>query len=339
MRCLAMAEALAARGIAPVFASVALTTALRDRIGRSGAVDRLLEAPPRVAADGPGSRADAAWTADLVQELDAPLLLIDGLDFGPAYFDRVAKAGARLAAFDDLARGPRLPVHLVINPSPAADPTRYADLAPAARHLLGPRYLPLRTEFVTAAATGVVPLAARRRVLLSFGGSDVLGLTLPVLERLVTALPAAVGIDVVVGGSHPGKAEIAAQARVWHPRVVVHVDTDRIAALMTTAGLAVSAAGGTAGELAAMQVPTILVVTADNQRPGAWAARQAGLADGIDAEAGEGGPAEIAGLAARRWQDLPGRQARADRLHGVVDVHGASRIADALCDLATMVAA
>ncbi|MCW2249617.1 spore coat polysaccharide biosynthesis predicted glycosyltransferase SpsG [Azospirillum fermentarium] len=271
----------------------------------------------------------------------AGAVVLDGYDFDASYRAAVAGAGRPVLAFDDgVFTGQHPPgllsAALVVNASSGAAPVDYAVSAPGARLLLGPAHAPVRHEVRHAAARPVLPLDRRRSVLLTFGGSDPLALTAPCIRLLAPRLPPGVRLVAVVGGSSPWLADCRAAAAPFGDRVAVHYDTLAMGDLMAGAGLAVSAAGGTVAELAALAVPALLAVVADNQAPAAAAAGAAGMPSWcrvVDVRGGgEQAAARITAAALALWDDPPRRQAMSDAARGRVDGQGAGRIAQALLD-------
>jgi len=118
-------------------------------------------------------------------------------------------------------------------------------------------------------------------------------------------------------------------ARPFGERVRVHRDTSRMGQLMAEAGLAVSAAGTTTAELAAIGAPAVLVTIADNQDEAARQSEALGWCALVDGRAPDAAD-RIAAVALALWADPPRRVAMAERLAGIVDGQGAVRIAEAL---------
>lgn len=326
MRCLAVAEALQELGYPCRLASVSLPPALADRLAEAGmAVDRL---------PGPiGGDADRDGLLALAAAQDAAALVVDGYDFPASYHAALATSGRRVLVFDDLADRP-LHAHVVVNPAIGANALPYGRLAPGALQLLGPAYAPLRREIRVAAAGGRRAAEECHSLLVTFGGSDPLGLTVPCLERLAPALPDGVRLEVAVGGADPHAAQAAAAAARFPGRVTVRVNCRTMGTLMADAGLALAAAGSTTAELAALAVPSLLVMVAANQ---AAAAALSGWCRVVEAG---GQPVEtvadhLTGQALALWfdRDLRARMATAARTMDTgqrVDGQGAARIAQAL---------
>ncbi|CAO3432578.1 UDP-2,4-diacetamido-2,4,6-trideoxy-beta-L-altropyranose hydrolase [Azospirillum doebereinerae] len=323
MRCLAVAEALRDDGHEVVFAAVESTPAIDRRLASEGF--------RRIAVAGPvGEAADLAATRSALRREHCAAVMLDGYRFGEAYRVGVQAAGLRVLAWDDLGDGTPLHADVVVNAAPQAHRLPYERMAPGAALLLGPGYAPLRRE-VRLAARGIRPAITERPVLLlTFGGSDPLGLTGPVLAALAAVRPQGCRLVAVVGGSNPRAEEVVALGDSFGAGIAVHVDCPRMGAVMAEAGLAVSAGGGTMGELAALAVPTLLVVTADNQAAASAEAATLGWCEAVDARTGDAVPAIVAAALAL-WGDGERRGRMAGAAVALpLDGEGAGRIARAL---------
>ncbi|CAO3451174.1 UDP-2,4-diacetamido-2,4,6-trideoxy-beta-L-altropyranose hydrolase [Azospirillum largimobile] len=326
MRCLAVAEVLRDQGHETLFAAVESTPAIDRRLSADGF--------RHVSIAGPvGEAADLAATRSLLRREHGSAVMLDGYRFGEAYRAGLQAAGARVLAWDDLGDGTPLHADLVVNAAPQAAALPYEAMAPGALLLLGPGYAPLRREVRLAAREPMRSIAERPVLLVTFGGSDPLGLTGPVVKALATARPDGCRIVAVVGGSNPRAAELAALAGGLGPDVAVEIDCPRMGALMADSGLAVSAGGGTMGELAALAAPTLLVVTADNQAMASGDAAELGWSEAVDARGRDPASAgkTISERALALWTDAPRRQRMQDAAAALpLDGEGAVRIAHAL---------
>jgi len=323
MRCLAVAEALRDDGHEVVFAVAESTPAIDRRLSSDGF--------RRIAIAGPvGDAADLAATRSALRREHCSAVMLDGYRFGEAYRAGLQAAGVRVLAWDDLGNGTDLHADLVVNAAPQAHRLPYDRMAPGATLLLGPGYAPLRREIRQAARGARRTLASRPVLLLTFGGSDPLGLTGPVLKALATRRPDGCRLIAVVGGSNPLADQLAAIGRTLGPEVAVEIDCPSMGAVMAQAGLAVSAGGGTMGELAALAVPTLLVVTADNQAAASAQAVALGWCESIDARGGDA-VETIAAKALSLWSDRARRDAMSAAADALpLDGDGAGRIARAL---------
>jgi UDP-2,4-diacetamido-2,4,6-trideoxy-beta-L-altropyranose hydrolase len=142
---------------------------------------------------------------------------------------------------------------------------RYRDLVPQRCSLfLGPRYALLRKEF-RGARLRPRETVGIARVLVFFGGADLTGETEKVIHALQNTEFSGIAADVVVGSSNPRIQEIRRLCESL-PNVALHVQTDRMAKLMSDADLAIGAGGATTWERFRSELPAITVVTAPNQR-------------------------------------------------------------------------
>ncbi|CAO3378186.1 UDP-2,4-diacetamido-2,4,6-trideoxy-beta-L-altropyranose hydrolase [Azospirillum argentinense] len=325
MRCLAVAEAVQELGGDALFAVASLPSALEERLRAAGMAVHRIDAEAGSAADLAATRAIAA---------DAGAIVLDGYGFPEGWRAGLAGTGLPILAFDDAGAGDPIHAGLIVNAAPDAASLPYRKGNPGARLLLGPAYAPLRREVREAAASPKPPLEERRGLLVTFGGSDPLGLTAPVIACLAPRLPPGVWLDVAVGGAVRDAAAVEAVAECFKDSVRLHRDTPRMGRLMAQAGLAVSAAGTTTGELAAIGTPAVLVTIADNQLE---AARQSEALGWCALVAGQtkGAAERIADVALGLWADPARRRTMAGKLVGIVDGQGALRIARALAEAIT----
>jgi UDP-2,4-diacetamido-2,4,6-trideoxy-beta-L-altropyranose hydrolase len=307
MRCLTLAEEMIARGWSATLLAAELPDALVGRVRSAGLSLDL------VTAAEPGDLSDAA--AVIATEADA--VVLDSYRFGVAYRKNVRAAGRPVMTLDDGPTLPALHADLVINPAPHADAERYAAVAPGAQLLLGPGYALVRCAIREAAGAVHADAGQRSRLLVLFGGSDPLGLTAPVATALQRRLPS--DVMTVVVGAAAAPMNLAGLAPLRDP--------PNLPDLMVQSGLAISAAGGTLGELAVCGVPTIAAVVADNQA--AAATTMAGWGVAIDARA-EHAVDRLVDEALRLWRDPETRTRMGRAARATVDGLGAVRAVDAL---------
>lgn len=318
MRCLALAEALGDANADVAFCGTSITEALRNRLAAAGFAHHAIDP-----AD------DAAATQTLYRRLGAAALVVDSYTLDAEWRRQVHQTATPVLALDDLADRP-LHADLVWNPSPQATAGPYAQLAPGAVTLLGDAHVLIRREIRDLIRSERPPLADRGRILVTFGGSDPAGLTVPLVKALAPALPAGLMLDVVVGGSNPNLACCQAAAGRF-ANVALHVDTNAMGALIAGCGLAISAGGGTVAEMAALATPILLVVVADNQAATAADAQARGWAMPLDARGRPRGDVavQIRDRALALWADGPKREALSRAIAGI-DGQGAPRVAAAL---------
>lgn len=237
------------------------------------------------------------------------LLVVDHYGRDAAY-ERATAGAARILAFDDLAGRPHA-AHVLVDSAAESRDAAYRTLVPPTCEILaGPGYAPLRGNvFAARAATLPRRDGGLRRLLVSLGSGDTAGLAAGVVEQVARLAPDC-RIDIV------GAAEPAAAPK--RERVVVHRRTDRMIELLAAADAAVGAGGVAAWERCALGLPSVAIVTAENQRhvaatlAGAGAALVIGLDGAVDAAA-------LAAAIGRLIADAAAR-------------HGLSRCAARLCD-------
>jgi len=320
MRCLTLAEALRDRGLDVCFVAAELTPSIMRRLETEAVPVRLID---------PAADRLAETSLAIARALGANAIVVDGYHLSADWRLALRASGVPILAFQDQDDGVLLHADLVLNA--AADPAdeKWRRAAPDAKFLTGPRHVLLRRELRRAQAAPAEPIASRSSILLSFGGADPAGLTLPVTAALDRLLGADVALDVVIGGSVPGGAGLALRVAALGDQIAIHLDPPEMGPLMARAGLAVSAAGGTIGELAALGVPALVAIVAENQVAGAAAAVADGWCEVFDARAPDMIEA-IATRAAALWADPVRRGAMALRTRGLIDVDGAERVVDAL---------
>lgn len=272
MRCLSLAEALCSAGHTVQLCSVALPEPLRQRFAALGIHETKIGAPA-------GSAEDARATAEVVRTSGAAWLVADNYAFETEWQRTVRAAGTRVLLLDDEARLPSWNVDVILNQNLGADAAAYDRRAANARLLCGADYALLRTEFLAhRAAKRAIPAQARN-VLVTMGGSDTDNVTAQVLRAVLPVTD--LDVRVLVGAANPHGEVLAqqiAQQAADPARVQLLVQASDVPAQMAWADVAISAGGSTLWELAFMQVPSLVVRTADNQQIGVEAYVRAGAA-------------------------------------------------------------
>ena len=301
MRCLAVAEALRARGVEAAVAASDETFATAPALARAGLERR----PPQVGV--------------------ADVAVLDGYGIGAEEEAAWRRAGARLAVIDDGLRPHD--ADLWIDPTPGRAEDDHRRFAPRARVLSGPRHSPMSLAFAREREAALARRAAGgppRRVLVGFGLTDPGSANLKAIRALSRF--SELEIDVIVGGVAPS---LSALRRTG---VRLHVDASNVAELTAAADLAVGAAGVSSWERCTLGLPAVTLIVADNQRPNAVALAQAGAARVLGAaEAVD--EAEIAAAVAELIADASARSAMSRAAAGLCDGRGAERVAQALLDL------
>jgi len=259
MRCLALADALRARGSVCLFVFGQGGDVLADEVAIRGHLALTL---PLVADEA----ADAAATCAVVATTELPCALrgvvLDHYGLGPAWETAIRGNGTRLLVIDDLLRSHDC--EFLLDPNVIGAENPYRDLVSADCHcFLGPHYAPLRPEF--ARLREIAPIRQKlARILIFFGGSDPTDETGKALRGVLAACDS-LEVDVAIGFANPNRAALDALVDQSPKTVRLHVQTPRMADLILAADLAIGAGGSASWERCSLKLPTIISVLADNQ--------------------------------------------------------------------------
>ncbi len=195
------------------------------------------------------------------------LLIVDhyGRD---VHFEKLFSSWAKtILAIDDLAnRGHAC--NLLLDQSLGRRAEDYAALVPSGcRLLMGPQYALLRPQFSAARSRSLSKRRSIRgiqRILISVGAADPDNFTDTALEGISLAQLDA-EVDVVLG-SDEKKSTLSERIMELEIDARIHVGVENMAELMASADLSIGAAGSTSWERCALGLPSLIVVTAENQR-------------------------------------------------------------------------
>ena len=292
MRCLTLADALRTLSFECAFVCTSLPENLARRIREAGHF--LIALPGSAAAWEPHPLApvEAVWPEEAQHE-DAKLCLeaientgydwviVDHYGLDRAWHGRVRTRIPRVMVIDDLANR----VHdcdLLLDQNLGRKPSDYEGLVSASAQILaGPAFALLRPQFAEACA---VALERRKspelsKLLVSVGGADPQNITGRLLRILNDMeLPEKLRITVVIGALGRFTDDVRAIARAMRRPTEILVDVTDMARLMVDCDLAIGAAGATAWERCCLGLPSVVLVLADNQKPGAEALAAAGCA-------------------------------------------------------------
>lgn len=320
-RCAALAQELYARGIK----SSLLTRSLPGSSARPAEFLDVIFLPAEPDAD---ARVAREW---LSRDAGPSLLIVDHYGLGARWEREARGPETRVAVIDDLADRPH-ECDVLIDQNPGRDHAcRYAALVPAhCTMLAGSRYAMLRPEFRRERERLRIRDGHVRRCLVFFGGTDPADVTMRTLEAISALRRPEIAFDVVIGAGNPRRAAIeSCSASIRN--VVFHCQSERMAALMAAADVSIGAGGTATWERCCVGLPSLVVITAENQRMVAVEAAASGvcvnLGDASDATASAIGDALDAACTGR--MDLAGMSSAA---LGLIDGGGASRVADTLLE-------
>ncbi len=320
MRCLTLADTLAAQGARIVFLAATMPEALAGLLG--AACHRLT-----MLGDGPATEpADAAACLLALGDAQPDWIIVDHYALGGAWERALRASGAAVLSIDDLADRTH-DCDLLLDMTLGRSARDYAGLTPASCEVLaGPKYAPVAKAFAAARTASLARREASEMpastILISLGQMDHGGHT-AMAARAAAAHAPLERIDVVFGSTTAPSLPSVRKQAAHDPRVVIHeaVDASAMAGLMAAADLAIGAAGTTSWERCCVGLPAIAVVLADNQRMIVRGLQAAGAA-----RLGSLDELELARQIGEMASDPPGLQQMAEAAAAVTDGQGARRI-------------
>lgn len=273
VRCLTLADALAARGVHVRFVSRQLPQHLAVMLPAKGHEYAPLEPvlPGALAGDlvhshwlGTSQNVDAQATAAALGDQTWDWLLVDHYALDARWESEVRATARKIFVIDDLADRTHDCDGLLDQNYYENLGSRYSAKVPAhCQPMLGPRFAILRDEFRSlhdrvAPRTGPV-----KRVLVFLGGVDADNYTGRAIDALcATGLEGLTG-DVVIGAQHPQRGQI--ESTCQERGLTCYVQTERMAELMAFADLAIGAGGSATWERCCLGLPTLTVSLSHNQ--------------------------------------------------------------------------
>lgn len=271
---------------------------------------------------------------DVATSIKASCLMLDGYHLDYELERTFQDNNIKTLRFDDYMPGSRCYADIVVNASPHAELETYSQWAPDAAILLGPRFIAFRSDMVDGFVSNREKIdvgsaaAERNSILVNFGGSDPLDMTVATVSALSNALPG-VTIEAVTGAAYPNAERLS---RLNIKKFRHHHNSGNLANIIQRARIAVSAGGLTVQELALFRVPTILAITAPNQIKGAHVSWCKTLR--TDWQSQDENTDNIIRDIVREskilWRSAEERAKIIERIPSELDIHGAQRIANTL---------
>ena len=273
MRCLTLADELKKQGVQIRFISRNLPVHLSDTINAKGmeymplSTDVIQEPIDELTHSswlGTSQAQDAQATVQALTNQSWDWLVVDHYALDERWESAVRVGCKKLMVIDDLADRQH-DCDVLLDQNFYADMhTRYIDKVPThCQLMLGPRYALLREEFRALREKVKVRTGDVKKILVFFGGVDADNCTSLAIQAL-TELNITLQVDVVIGAQHPNRGQIN-QACIAYG-FICHIQTTRIAELMSEADLAIGGGGTATWERCCFGLPTISFCLAENQR-------------------------------------------------------------------------
>lgn len=342
MRCLVLADALAAHEANCTFVCRPFSTALLRMVEQRGHRLHCLAPPAQHGAlegyerwMGAKAADDAAETAAAIGDAAADWLVADHYAIGASWCRVLGSRTKRIMVIDDLADR-LLACDLLLDQNLGRSVADYAQLVPAGTEILaGPNHALLAPGFAELREASLQRREglALRQVLVTMGGADQDDATSWVLDALAKhCADAGLEVTVIMGAAAPHVERVRYRAADMPMPTRVLVGVGDMASVMAATDLAIGAAGSTSWERCCLGVPTVMFVLADNQRRIALALERAGAALLVDrAQPGAEG---IFAQHMRSLREQPHRlHALSAAAAAIADGRGAERVAQRMLNL------
>lgn len=272
-RCLTLANALSKPGTEIRFCCRHLPPQLRAKLQQIGYQVFIIDAASEMSEEQGPSHADWLGTSQLadarsckeaLSDGEWDLLVVDHYSLDERWEREMRSCAKKIFVIDDLADRVHDCDWLLDQNYYQNAASRYVGkVSSYCRCLIGPRYALLRKEFTAARDQAAVRSDPVSRVLVFFGGVDRDNLTGRALHVLAAMRSRSFRVDVVIGDMHPFLDDIKEYCHSYN--FDCHIQTDRMAALMARADLAIGAGGTVVLERWCLGLPAIAFATSKNQ--------------------------------------------------------------------------
>ena len=272
MRCLTLAQVLNENGADVEFICRKHEGSLIDKIRSSGFVVHELEVFEETKVDnklahshwlGATQQQDADDCINILKAEKLDWLIVDHYALDEEWQKRLKPCYEKLMVIDDLA-DKIFDCDVLLNQNLGAQIEDYKNkISDNCELLLGCNYALLRPEFSDLRGRA---LEKRKKtivinnILITMGGNDNENITYDILQQL----DGKYNITVALGSSPVHKDMIIDYAEGKNIKVII--DADNMAELMFEADLAIGTGGSTSWERCCLGLPTLLYITAENQR-------------------------------------------------------------------------
>jgi len=193
----------------------------------------------------------------------ADIAIIDSYLAVRSFYEKVSRKVAIPVFIDDTARI-NYPKGIIVNSSLYASKL-FSKKKENNEYLLGCKYIPIRAIFKKAFDKAKNNIK-NNQILVMFGGTDIAGLSQKILKLLCES-----GFEdvkkVMISATRLSFANNIAES-FRNVEILHNPEPKVLADKMASSSIAISAAGMTLYELAYLQIPTIAICVADNQRRG-----------------------------------------------------------------------
>ena len=192
--------------------------------------------------------------------LEVKVIFIDSILINKKLYDKISSIVENVFYIDDYHKWSHKK-GIIIDWTVLSDKKRRYETTSSVKYLLGTKYAALRKEFWDIPKRHV----SRKieNILLTFGGSDIRNLTIKMLRLINDTFPQ-LKITIIVGNSYNNVEEIE-DATNKNIKLIYSANAAGMKKNMLKADIAIASGGQTIYELARIGVPTIGIISVDNQ--------------------------------------------------------------------------
>lgn len=211
---------------------------------------------------------DAEQTRDILSKFLPNFLIVDhyALDF--QWEQKLKKYCKHIMVIDDLADRNHV-CDTLLDQTFGRKATCYQSFVPGECDLLlGTKYALLRPDFIKWREYSINRRKnfKLKQLLITLGGIDKDNITSQVIEALIECnLPHDIKILIIMGVNAPYYDEVVKQSNFISNNITVLKDVANMAEIIANSDLAIGAAGSTSWERCCLGLPTLMIITAENQ--------------------------------------------------------------------------
>lgn len=258
MRCIALAQSIQNQGGSVCFYMANPTESVTNKLKENQLSFQLIH-------NAPGSLADAEELCTVYDQNNhtGSWVIVDGYHFKEDYQKVIKSHEIPLLCVDDFGHASHYYADIILNQNFSASLALYQHRESYTQLLMGSGYVLLREEFLHFETSNQSSQNIANRILVTFGGSDSKNVTTTILKAL-HSLP---NIEVIaVAGMVNAYLDTLKQIEESCPySLELKHNVSNMPALMDWADICITASGSACLELAYMGVPSILIITAENQ--------------------------------------------------------------------------
>jgi len=218
---------------------------------------------------GATQKIDAEECIDIVKQEEVDWMIVDHYGIDEEWESKLKNFCKKIFVIDDLSdRAHKCDV--LLDPTFGRQENEYKHLVKkSCKLLLGSQYAILRTEFIKLRKYCIKNRDNFKfnQLLVSMGGIDFDNFTEKVVQVLdKCTLPSDIVIVVVVGENYPHLRSLRSKLNNLAYRSEIRIGVNNMAEIIANSDIAIGATGGSTWERCCLGLPTIQILTADNQK-------------------------------------------------------------------------